>query len=332
MGMRLFLTLFVILASASCGTYGSEQAGSGAPTSSANTLTAASAPSTPRPTSPATQDCTVSWAKSYGTLDALVNDSELIVRAVAISRDEVQLKAFAANDAVSFRLASRVTFRVLATLSPGSTPISEVRVVEDVCPGLDVVPGDEWVLFLRKADPRYATTTGDHYFTLGGPQGQARLRASTVSGPFFKFQRAVHTYEGASTAELEKDIAAIAPLDRSAARALVERYGWRVLDTGSTSEQQIPSTAAAPFLLEGRSLGDFATASRRIGLDLASTAGGPVQIVTFRLEADRPSTEMQYTAAVAYRRGQIVGAWVVAGVPWIWSVFGLDQRADVLAH
>jgi hypothetical protein len=233
---------------------------------------------------------------------------------------------------VSLRPASRVTFSVLATLSPASSPLREVRVVEDVCPGLDVVPGDEWVLFLHKADPRYATASGDHYFTLGGPQGQVRLRSSTVSGPFFEFQRAVHAYEGASVAELERDITAIAPLDRSAARAFVERYGWHVLDTGTATDQEIPADASAPFVLEGHSLSDLATASRRIGLDLGSTAPGPVQIVTLRLETDRPSTEMQYTASVVCRGGRIIGAWIVAGVPWTWSIFGLDQRAEALSH
>jgi len=326
--MRRAISLLLILATVSCGTVGSKQAGSASSLASpAGTL---GVQVSPRPTSPATLDCTVSWARSYETLDALVNDSDLIVRAKAVAHDEVQLKAFAANEAVSLRPASRVTFSVLATLRPGSAPITEVRVVEDVCPGLDVVPGDEWVLFLRKADPRYATATGDHYFSLGGPQGQVRLRASTVSGPFFKFQRAVHAYEGASQAELEKDIAAIRPPDRAAARALVGRYGWRVIDTGTTTDAQIPTTASAPLTIEGHSFSDLAAASSRIGLDFGSTPPGGLRIVTFRLEADRPSTERQFSAVVAYRDSRIVGAWIVAGVPWIWTVFGLDQRAEAL--
>ncbi|MEP6667403.1 MAG: hypothetical protein ABJA81_13225 [Nocardioidaceae bacterium] len=213
----------------------------------------------------ATRDCTVSWAKSYATLEALTNDSDVIVRAKAITGDQVQLKAFGANDAVSYRSASRVTFSVLATLWPTSAPLTEARVIEDVCPGLDVVSGDEWVLFLGKADPRYVSAPGDHYFTLGGPQGQARLHAATVSGPFFKFQRAVHAYEGATVAELEQDIARIQPVDRAAARALVERYGWRVLDTGTITDVQLPASASAPFLLDGRTFGEFTArlASRR---------------------------------------------------------------------
>lgn len=54
--------------------------------------------------------------------------------------------------------------------------------------------------------------------------------------------------------------------------------------------------------------------------------------MTLRLEADRPSTEKQYSATVAYRGGKIVGAWIVAGIPWTWSVFGIDQRPEALAH
>jgi hypothetical protein len=328
--MRIAVSLLVLLVSAACGSYRSEQAGS-APLASGTPPSGAITRATPRPTTPATRDCTVSWAKSYATLDALVNDSELVVRAKAVSRDEVRLKAFAADDAVSLRSASRVTFAVLRTLSAGS-PITEVRVVEDVCPGLDVVPGEEWLLFLRKADPRYATVTGDHYYTLGGPQGQVRLRASTVSGPFFTFQRAVHAYEGASQAELETDIAAIRPVDRAAARALVERHGWRVVDTGATTDALIPANRSAPFELAGRPFSELVTASRRIGLDLGATAPGSVRVVTFRLEGDRPSTERQYSAAVVYGGDQIVGAWVVAGVPWTWTIFGLDQRAEALAQ
>jgi hypothetical protein len=329
--MRLVILSVLTLALASCGELSGEQAAS-APSASASPRATVAAQPTARPTSPATKDCTVSWARSYRTLDALVNDSDLIVRAKAVSRDQVQLKAFGLNDAVSPRPASRVTFSVLATLSSGTAPITEVRVVEDVCPGLDVVPGDEWVLFLSKADPRYATAPGDHYFTRGGPQGQARLRAGTVSGPFFKFQRALHPYEGASLAELENDIRAIRPLDRSAARALVERYGWRVIATGTEADEEIPANASAPFLYDGYTFNDFIEASRRVGLDLGAAAPGPILIVTLRLEADRPSTEKQYSATVAYRGGQIVGAWIVSGIPWTWSVFGVDQRPEALAH
>lgn len=326
--VRLLLALLVLASSAACGDRLSGQAGSG---TSGGSSSASPVQATPRATSPATLDCTVSWARSYGSLDALVDDSDVVVRARATANDQIQLKAFGANGAVSYRSASRITFGVLATLSPVTIPITEVRVIEDVCPGLDVVPGDEWILFLHKAHPRYVSATGDHYSTLGGPQGQIRLHGGMVNGPFFKFQRAVHQYEGASTSEVERAIAAIRPIDRAAARALVERYGWRVVDAGSSTDLELPADVSSPFGLEGHTLGDYVAMSRRVGLDLSATPSGLVRLVTFLLEADRPSTESQYTAHVAYSGGRIVGAWVVAGVPWTWTLFGLDQRSQALA-
>ena len=300
----------------------------------AEPITATTSP-TPRPMTPAVRDCTVSWAESYRTLDALVDDSDLIVRAAAIATDSVTLKAFGANDAVSYRTSARVTFTVLATLlppSPSIAPVAEVRVLEDVCPGLELTPGDEWILFLRKVDPRYGPDAGgDHYVTLGGPQGQARLHRGSVAGPFFTFQRAVHPYEGASAAELERDIAAIRAIDKTSGRALVERFGWRILDTGTTRDAELPADPTKAFVLDGTTFRDFVIASRRVGLDLGAAVPGPARMLTLHLEADRPSTEKQYSATVAYQRGRIVGAWVVAGVPWTWSLFGLDQRAEALA-
>lgn len=328
--MRIVVVALVLVTIA-CGDRAAEQVLSSASAQPVAVPATATTRPTPRPTTRATRDCSVSWSASYRTLDALVDDSELIVRARAIAKEEVTLKAFGANGAVSYRTSARVTFTVLTTLSASSPQVDEVRVLEDVCPGLDLTPGDEWVLFLRKANPRHGPDApGDHYFTLGGPQGQARLRGALVSGPFFAFQRGVHQYEGATVVELERDIAAIRAVDKTAARMLVERYGWRVIDAATTSDAELPADSAEQFLLDARPFSDFVAASRRIGLDLGASAPGPVRIVTLQLEADRPSTEKQYTAAVAYRRGQIIGAWVVAGVPWTWSLFALDQRADAL--
>lgn len=81
--------------------------------------------------------------------------------------------------------------------------------LEDVCPNLEVRPGEEWVLFAYLFDPTYGPTTGgEHFFTLGGPQGQVRLAAGRVSGPFFLFAGVVHGYEGASIDEVLRDVRA----------------------------------------------------------------------------------------------------------------------------
>jgi hypothetical protein len=67
----------------------------------------------------------------------------------------------------------------------GSTT-AEIRVLEDVCPNLEVRPGQEWVLFASRWDPRYGPESGgEHFFTQGGPQGQVRFTSGKVSGRSF---------------------------------------------------------------------------------------------------------------------------------------------------
>ncbi len=129
------------------------------------------------------------------------------MRAVALSTDTAQLKAFAAGSVVSLRDARRTTFRVVETLK--GTTTAEIRVLEDVCPNLEVRPGDEWVLFAYRFDPTYGPTSGgEHFITLGGPQSQIRFTSGKVSGPFFRFADLVHSYEGAAIDEVLRDVRA----------------------------------------------------------------------------------------------------------------------------
>lgn len=162
---------------------------------------------TPRVTTATSRDCTVSWVDHYTTIDQLAAKAELIVRAVPVSSDTVQLKAFAAGNAVSLRDARRTTFRVVDTLKGATT--AEVRVLEDVCANLDVRQGEEWLLFASGWDPKYGPESGgQHFVTLGGPQGQIRFSSGKVSGPFFRFADLVHSYEGASMDEVLRDVRA----------------------------------------------------------------------------------------------------------------------------
>ncbi len=126
----------------------------------------------------------------------------MIVRAVAIAQDTVQLTpGFGPRPT---RDARRTTFRVVETLKGAATP--EIRLLEDVCPNLDVRSGDEWLLFATRWDNSHGPAGGgQHYFSAGGPQGQFRSAAGRVSGPFFAFAELVRSYEGATIDEVLRD-------------------------------------------------------------------------------------------------------------------------------
>lgn len=149
----------------------------------------------------------VSWVDHFTSIGQIAAKAEIIVRAVPIATDIVHLKAFAAGNVVSLRDARRTTFRVVETLK--GTTTAEIRVLEDVCPNLDVRPGQEWLLFEQRWDPKYGPESGgEHFISLGGPQGQIRFSSGKVSGPFFLFADLVHSYEGASIDEVLRDVRA----------------------------------------------------------------------------------------------------------------------------
>ncbi len=197
--MRIAAVALALLLSGCGSTVGAAASGRPSPTEVIPTPTA-------RVTTPTTRDCTVSWVDHFTTLAQLVAKADVIVRAVAISQDTAQLTpGFGAQPT---RDARRTTFRVLDTLK--GTVTGPLRVLEDVCPNLDVRPGDEWLLFAYRWDTAgYGPSDGgEHFMTRGGPQGQFRFTASRVSGPFFTFAGVVHSYEGASIDEVVRDIRA----------------------------------------------------------------------------------------------------------------------------
>ncbi len=169
---------------------------------SASATASSRASSTPRVTTATTLDCTVSWVDHFTALSDMARKADVIVRAVAIAQDTVQLTpGFGSRPT---RDARRTTFRVVETLKGAATP--EIRVLEDVCPNLDVRPSDEWLLFATGWDNSYGPAGGgQHYFSAGGPQGQFRFAAGRVSGPFFRFADLVHSYEGATIDEVLGD-------------------------------------------------------------------------------------------------------------------------------
>lgn len=256
----------------------------------------------------------------------------MVVRAQAIAEDTVQLRAFGANGSVHLREARRTTLRVVETFKGVAEP--EVRVVEDVCPGLALVPGDEWILFLGTPfDPKYGPDDPrTHRFTLGGPQGQFRIRASQIAGPFFQFQHVVRGYGGATSAELLSDVRAVRQIDLGLSRSVVARAGWTVLPGHQVDDLQLPVDDAMPLLGHERPFRIFADASRRAGYDLAAFGGRTLRAVSYLLELDRPSTQKQYRATIVHDRGAVVGGWItVAHNLGDTELFALGERDAALA-
>jgi hypothetical protein len=179
-------------------------AGSGRPSATP------SASPTPSPgvrvTTQATRDCTVSWVDHFTTLSDLVGKADVIVRAMAVAQDTVQLTPGFGSQPT--RDARRTTFRIVET-SKG-TVSGSIRVLEDVCPNLEVRSGEEWLLFAYRWDTAAhgPTDGGEHFLTRGGPQGQFRFGAGKVIGPFFVFAGLVHSYEGATIDEVLADVRA----------------------------------------------------------------------------------------------------------------------------
>jgi hypothetical protein len=181
---------------------------SGRPTASATThpTISGNASPSPRTTTPTTLDCTVSWVDHFTTVGQLTAKAEVIVRAVATEQDTVQLTpGFGARPT---RDARRTTFRVVEVIK--GAVAGPVRVLEDVCPNLDVRAGEEWLLFAYRWDSSVNGPPGgtEHFLTRGGPQGQFRFAGGKVSGPFFTFAGVVHSYEGAPIDEVVRDVRA----------------------------------------------------------------------------------------------------------------------------
>src|SRR6185436_4369748 len=166
--MRIAALLAAFLIATACG----DLQNSGALAGPVSPSPSAAASRTPRATTATTLDCTVSWVSHYVTLEQLTKDAEVVVRAVAVAQDEVRLRPGFAREAT--RPARRTTFRVTAVLRPDGMTLTEIRVLEDVCPNLTVTPGEEWVLFAylwKDAAANGPDEPGDHYITRGGPQG-----------------------------------------------------------------------------------------------------------------------------------------------------------------
>lgn len=279
-----------------------------------------------RPTTAAERDCTVSWRQYYRSLALLADEATVIVRARAIATDTVQLTPGLGPG--TFRDARRTTFVVLDTLK--GTVSGELRVLEDACPNLTVVPGEEWVLFASRADERNGPGDGrEHYLTLGGPQGQFRIRGGLVSGPFYKFADVVHGYEGAPIAELLADLTRVPALDRAGARTMLGDRGWTIQSEARLSDLSLPSGRDSPW--RTGTFGDVADAATRGGADLTPYLGRTVQVARFWLEHAPPAAVL-YEGTIVLGDGKPVGGWIVVMQDDRWRVFALTERAQALAY
>lgn len=158
---------------------------------------------TPRTTTPPARDCQADFVHSARTIGDLVAASDIVVRASAVTQDIAQLRPGLGPRAT--RDARRTVLRVDAVLRTNGPRPDEVRVLEDVCPNLDVVAGEQWILFLRAYDPTgHGPDDGrDYWVSVAGPKSQIRLASGVVTGPFWRFAGAVNALEGATVADVE---------------------------------------------------------------------------------------------------------------------------------
>jgi len=297
------------------------------PSGSSATASPTAAPTrSPRPTTAAERDCTVSWRQHYLSLALLADEATVIVRARAVAADTVQLTpGFGAG---TTRDARRTTFFVLESLK--GTASQELRILEDVCLNLSVVPGEEWVLFASRADDRNGPGDGrEPYLTLGGPQGQFRIRDGVVAGPFYKFAQAVHSYEGAPVGELLADLARVPMLDRVGARAMLSDRGWTIQSDAMLSDLPLPSGRDSPGGMGA--IGDMVDAAARGGSDLVPLLGRTVQIARFWLEHPPPDAVL-YEGTIVLSDGRPVGGWIVVMRDDRRRVFALTERVQALAY
>jgi len=200
MGRILLAAAFVM------GACGSHATSSPVVRATATVTATSSVAAAPRATTPAALRCMVSFAHHYDSVASLAADAQLVVRATATAQDVVQLRPGFGPRAT--RDARRTTFAVTDVVRTTGERPSEIRVLEDVCPNLTASDGDEWLLFLYRWVPgdHGPDDPHDHWMSEGGPQGQFRIHAGKVSGPFWDTAGVVHSYEGAPLAEVIADI------------------------------------------------------------------------------------------------------------------------------
>ena len=309
---RLWFGVFLMVAMA-CGSHtdGGVLAGGGVASNSP-----APASRTLPPEDPTLRGCMADWVEGFRSLAPMVDRADLIVGARVVST--------AATPERGGLTGYRTSLNITRTLKGATT--SRVTVIETACPVVYGGPS-EWVLFLT---PKLDDTSAMN--VIGGIQGAFPVRAGRVT-PVYRDADVVRSYTGADVTELERDIAAITPLDAHAVSRL-RAAGWTVAGkqwvqtyevaaAASFGETKLPPRYELPF--DG-----YARVSATTGLDLRPYGGREVEQLVFYLEhgPGGPGLPLPLTAWMLYVDRSFIGGWVQSG--WT-DIFRIDDRAKALA-
>ena len=274
----------------------------------------------PRP-SGVVRYCHADYFTQYTRLETLVDGADLIVTGLVTDVRSTR---------ETYGEVRRITLRTTWTRKASNAPAT-VTIVESPCPAMDLLVGDEVTTFLHPFWSDSTPRAAGLYAPLGGPQSVFVARNGTIASPDRSEEaKVVAAYAGRRTADLQADVSRIPPADGDA-RALFQRYGWRVLDTFTIQELTIPFDFEAP----GRAYFDapfatYSTASAAIGMDLRSFARKDAALLQLTLErerTDRGPTPPIGQAIIVDR--QVVGAWVTVYPQR--DVFALSGRDAALA-
>ena len=310
-------------------------------TSPLQTLPPPSAAATPSPTPPAQPSarplasaalgCTAQFVESHRSIQALVERADVVVRGRVTAEEPTVMYAIAGSGRLP--LGRQLTTIAVDEVFKGGSA-RELKFLADACPAIG--PGaDEWIVFGSLADPRYGPDApGPHYVSVGGPQGQIRLTAGRVAGPYYAVQRVARGLDAHPLGTVSAALRAAASADASgAARALFERHGWSVVRTSSLNELTLPAAAGFASPLEPlcglASVAHCADLSARAGLDLRAVAGRDVRLIRYVLEFPTPVGGGAYppTGVAVVADAQVFGAWVVSAVTR--DVYAVPDRAGV---
>jgi hypothetical protein len=266
------------------------------------------------PDDPSLKHCIADWFESYRSFPPLVDRADVIVRATALS---------STTSAEMWGVGYRTTMRVDRVLK--GTYATTLTVLESACPVVHGGPKD-WLLFLAQKpdDPSV-------FQVPGGIQGAFPIAAGRIA-PAYSDGYLVRLYTGVDSAELEREVRAITPIDGDAA-ARLRSVGWTVAAKRSVQaselrpaqefgETRLPPRFEIPF--EG-----YSRVAAVTGLDLRPFGGKEVQEFQFFLERLTTGTfPYPPIAHLMYADRRYIGGWVQV-LPM--QVFRLEDRAGALA-
>ncbi len=265
------------------------------------------------PDDPALKGCAADWAEGFRALAPLVDRADLIVRAHTLS---------STTSAERWGTGYRSTVRVDRTLKGQAA--ATLTIDESACPVVYGGPSD-WLLFLSR-DLDDAT----RFQVAGGIQGAFPLVGDAVA-PIYRDAYLVRTYAGVTAADLERDVAAVTPIDTDAVARLRE-LGWSVAGKQQVSTRDLPPASqfgesALPPRYE-RPFDGYARVASATGLDLRPYGGGQVEELAFYLERSPAAGTTPPSARLIYAGRVFVGGWIQIDAT---QVFRLDERSRALA-